>query len=81
MNLKKFISGVSALTITASAFAAMSVTASAALTADLEIAGYNFKANYNFVKNADGLLPTEGDVRFRDNYGLFNFGRGRYRCS
>jgi hypothetical protein len=42
----------------------------------LEIAGYKFEANYNFVKNADGLLPTSGDVRFRDNYGLFNFGSG-----
>ncbi len=52
-----------------------------ALTADLslnyELAGYKAKAFYDFTGNADGVLPTEGDLRYRDNgYGLFNFGSG-----
>lgn len=79
MNFKKFISGVSAFAIAASAFAGMAVTANAespTLTSDLEVAGYIIKAYYNFTTNADGLLPTDGDLRYREGYGLFNFGRG-----
>ena len=51
-----------------------------ALTADLslnyELAGYKAKAFYDFTGNADGVLPTEGDLRFRNDYGLFNYGSG-----
>ena len=79
MNFKKFISGVSAFAIAASAFAGMAVTANAespTLTSNLEVAGYISKAYYNFTTNADGLLPTNGDLRYREGYGLFNFGKG-----
>jgi len=51
-----------------------------ALTADLslnyELAGYKAKAFYDFTGNADGVLPTAGDLRFRSGYGLYNYGSG-----
>ena len=83
MNLKKFISGVSALTIAASAFAAMAVTASAAgytrtLTDQYAVKGYVADTLYNFQTNTPEVLPTEGDLRYRDGgiWGLHNFGSG-----
>jgi len=79
MNFKKFISGVSALTIAASAFAAMAVTANAAtptLTSTTAVNGYKTKAYYNFTKNTPEVLPTEGDMRYREDYGLHNFANG-----
>ena len=59
---------------------AFGTVSSWALTADLsmnyELAGYKAKAFYDLTGNADGVLPTEGDLRFRSGYGLFNFGSG-----
>ena len=49
-----------------------------ALSADYTVAGYKYKAFYNISsENANGMCPTEGDLRFRGaGYGLFNFGSG-----
>ena len=51
-----------------------------ALTADLsmnyELAGYKAKAFYDLTSNDASLMPTEGDLRYRADYGLFNFGSG-----
>ena len=83
MNFKKFISGVSALTIAASAFAAVTITASAAgytrtLTDSFALKGYVANTFYNFQTNTPEVLPTEGDLRYRDGnvWGLHNFGSG-----
>lgn len=86
MNLKKFISGVSAFAIAASAFAGMAVTANAAgynctLADSYEVAGYTAKAFYDFQNNNPEVLPTSGDLRYRPYekggyWGLHNFGSG-----
>ena len=51
-----------------------------ALTADLsmdyELAGYKAKAFYDLTSNDAGVMPTEGDLRYREGYGLFDFGAG-----
>ncbi|MBQ3427248.1 MAG: leucine-rich repeat domain-containing protein [Clostridia bacterium] len=83
MDLKKFISGVSALTIAASAFAAVTITASAAgytrtLTDQYAVKGYVADTLYDFQTNTPEVLPTKGDLRYRDGgiWGLYNFGSG-----
>jgi len=85
MNLKKFISGVSALTIAVSAFAAMTITASAAgytrtLTDQYAVKGYVADTLYNFQTNTPEVLPTDesSQLRYRDGgiWGLHNFGSG-----
>lgn len=61
-------------------FVIFGATSSWALTADLsmdyKLAGYKAKAFYDFTANSDGVLPTSGDLRFRDGYGLYNYGSG-----
>ena len=51
-----------------------------ALTADLsmdyELAGYKAKAFYDLTSNGDGVMPESGDLRYREGYGLFDFGAG-----
>ena len=32
---------------------------------------------FNFKNNDPSLLPTSGDVRYREDYGLYNFSSGR----
>jgi hypothetical protein len=83
MNFKKFISGVSAFAIAATAFAGMAVTASAAgytrtLTDSFALKGYVANTLYNFQTNTPEVLPTEGDLRYREGnvWGLHNFGSG-----
>lgn len=48
------------------------------LTDALEIAGYKAKTFYNFQNNTPEVLPTSGDLRYRDGnvWGLHNFGSG-----
>lgn len=48
------------------------------LTDGLEVTGYKAKAFYNFQNNTPEVLPTEGDLRYRDGniWGLHNFGGG-----
>ncbi len=53
-----------------------SSSAWAAVTSDLEVTGYKTKAFYDFKTNSPAVLPTEGDVRYREGYGLYNFGSG-----
>lgn len=41
------------------------------------VSGYTMKAFYNLSSNESGIMPTSGDLRYRDaNNGLFNFGGG-----
>ena len=53
------------------------------LTAELELAGYKAKQLYDFQKNDPAVLPTEGDLRYRDGdiWGLHNFGSGSRSAS
>ena len=48
------------------------------LTEALSIDGYVAKQFYNFQNNTPEVLPTEGDLRYRDSgiWGLHNFGSG-----
>lgn len=47
------------------------------LSDEHKVSGYTMKAFYNLSSNASGIMPTEGDLRYRDaNNGLFNFGGG-----
>jgi hypothetical protein len=48
------------------------------LTDELEVAGYQLKAFYDFQNNDPAVLPTSGDLRYRDGgiWGLHNFGSG-----
>ena len=48
------------------------------LTDALEVTGYKAKAFYNFQTNTPEVLPTSGDLRYRDGniWGLHNFGSG-----
>lgn len=48
------------------------------LTEDLEVSGYKLKAFYDFQNNSPEVLPTSGDLRYRDGgtWGLHNFGSG-----
>lgn len=48
------------------------------LTDQLEIVGYKGKAFYDFQQNNPEVLPTSGDLRYRDGgvWGLHNFGSG-----
>ena len=48
----------------------------AALTSDLEVTGYKFKAFYDLKSDSDEIMPTSGDLRYRENYGLQNYGGG-----
>ena len=51
------------------------------LTEDFELAGYKFVALHDFTTNDEGIMPTEGDLRFRSGYGLFDFGSGNRSAS
>ena len=48
------------------------------LSETLEVTGYKTKAFYNFQNNTPEVLPTSGDLRYRDGniWGLHNFGSG-----
>ena len=51
------------------------------LNENLEVAGYKFKALYDFQNNSPEVLPTSGDLRYRPYekggyWGLHNFGGG-----
>ena len=48
------------------------------LTDGLAVSGYKAKAFYNFQSNTPAVLPTTGDLRYRDGggYGLHNYGSG-----
>ena len=47
------------------------------LTDDYSVAGYKTKAYYDLLSsNVNTMCPTSGDVRYRDTYGLYNFGSG-----
>lgn len=49
------------------------------LTEELTVAGYKAKAFYDFQSNSPEVLPTSGDLRYRDEggiWGLHNFGSG-----
>lgn len=46
------------------------------LSMDYELAGYKAKAFYDMSTNSPAVLPESGDLRFRDGYGLYNFGSG-----
>ena len=46
------------------------------LSMDYELSGYKAAAFYDFSTNAPAVLPESGDLRFRSDYGLFNFGAG-----
>lgn len=59
MNLKKFISGVSAVAIAASAFAAMAVTASATDYTNVVVSPV---AQNRIKKNDDGTFTTDGNA-------------------
>ena len=59
MNLKKFISGVSAVAIAASAFAAMAVTASATDYTDVVVSP---AAQNRITNNGDGTFTTAGNT-------------------
>ncbi|MCH5213176.1 MAG: hypothetical protein J1G06_09180 [Oscillospiraceae bacterium] len=83
MNFKRFISGVSAIAIAASAFAAMTITASAAgytlsLSDSLEVAGYKAEQLYNFTNNTPDVLPaaTGQNLSYREGWGLHNYASG-----
>lgn len=81
-KFKRAVSAVSAFAIAASAFVSLTITASAAhtisLSANTALDGYKTKAFYNFQNNDSSLLPTEGDLRYREGgWGLHNFGSGR----
>lgn len=49
------------------------------LTGNLEVTGYELKAFYDFQTNTPAVLPTEGDLRYRDGnvWGLHNFASGQ----
>lgn len=49
------------------------------LSASTTVTGYESynKIFFNFKNNDPSLLPTSGDVRYRENYGLWNFASGR----
>ena len=49
------------------------------LTNELEVAGYKMKAFYDFQNNDPAVLPTSGDLRYREGgiWGLHNFGSGQ----
>ena len=53
------------------------------LNENLEVAGYTMKAFYNFQTNTPEVLPTTGDLRYRDGgiWGLHNFGSGTRNAS
>ena len=44
----------------------------------VSVAGYDAKAYYNFQTNTPAVLPTSGDLRYRDggDFGLHNYGSG-----
>lgn len=48
------------------------------LTGNLEVTGYELKAFYDFQTNTPAVLPTEGDLCYRDGnvWGLHNFKSG-----
>ena len=46
------------------------------LTKDLSVDGYELKGFYDFKTNTPAVLPTTGDLRYREDWGLFNFGGG-----
>lgn len=48
------------------------------LNDEITVAGYKFKAFYDFQKNDPAVLPETGDLRYRsgDIWGLHNFGSG-----
>lgn len=48
------------------------------LTEELTVAGYKAKAFYDFQSNSPEVLPTSGELRYRDGgiWGLHNFGSG-----
>lgn len=48
------------------------------LNEDISITGYELKQFYNFQTNTPEVLPTSGDLRYRDGgiWGLHNFGSG-----
>ncbi len=53
------------------------------LTENLEVPGYKVNTLYNFQTNTPDVLPTEGDLRYRDGniWGLHNFGSGTRNAS
>ena len=48
------------------------------LTASYSISGYESynKTFYNFRNNSPAVLPISGDLRYREDWGLHNFGSG-----
>ena len=48
------------------------------LNEELSVPGYKAKAFYNFQNNTPAVLPTDGDLRYRDGdiWGFHNFGSG-----
>lgn len=48
------------------------------LTEDYYISGYESynKTFFNFRTNSPAVLPTSGDLRYREGFGLHNFGSG-----
>ena len=47
------------------------------LSMDYELDGYQAKTFYNLTANKDGILPTaDSDLRYRESYGLYNYGSG-----
>lgn len=48
------------------------------LNDEITVAGYKFKAFYDFQTNTPDVLPTSGDLRYREGgiWGLHNFGSG-----
>ena len=48
------------------------------LTGDLTVSGYEGynKTFYDFKTNTPAVLPTSGDLRYREDFGLYNFGSG-----
>lgn len=53
------------------------------LNENITVPGYNFSAFYNFQTNTPEVLPTTGDLRYRDGniWGLHNFGSGARSAS
>jgi hypothetical protein len=50
------------------------------LSIDTDFPGYINSAFYDLATNDDGIMPTEGDLRFREGWGLFDFGSGNRSC-
>ena len=46
------------------------------LNKDINIEGYGVKYLYEFKTNTPQVLPTSGDLRYRDGFGLHNYGGG-----